>query len=214
MDKYITHKKKALDRRTCDHIINIFEQSNSEWNHRDYWALYPLLTEVRFSFLKPILLKHINGYGDKHKFLGIRRGEWRINDLFHIQKYEPGHYYDSTHDDGTRRDVAKYLGHHEHGWTEYDSIRLIAWMVYLNDIKKDGGTCWPQQNFTAKPRAGDMYLWPAGWTHSHYGIPAPNEEKYILTGWCSYDTAHLGGYKYAPGASAVENHNKDLYTNG
>ena len=65
-------------------------------------------------------------------------------------------------------------------------VRVLAWMVYLNDIKKDGGTRWPQQNFTSKPRSGDLYIWPAGWTHSHYGVPALKETKYIVTGWCSF----------------------------
>ena len=60
--------------------------------------------------------------------------------------------------------------------------------IYLNDIKIKGGTCWPQQSFTSKPEAGDLYIWPAGWTHSHYGIPAPKENKYFMSGWCS-----LGG---------------------
>ena len=48
----------------------------------------------------------------------------------------------------------------------------VSKLVYLNDIKKDGGTYWPQQRFTTKPRAGDLYIWPAGWTHSHMGVIA------------------------------------------
>ena len=83
-------------------------------------------------------------------------------------------------------DVVKYQGHMEHGGEDYNSRRMLAWMFYLNDIKKEGGTRWPQQNFTSKPRAGDLYIWPAFWTHSHYGIPTPKETKYIITGWSSF----------------------------
>ena len=43
MDKYILHKKKALDRRTCEHVINIFEKSSPHRNERDYWGIYPSL---------------------------------------------------------------------------------------------------------------------------------------------------------------------------
>jgi len=181
MDKYILHKKKALDRRTCEHLINIFEKSSPDWNDRDYWGVYPLLTDISFSFLKPILRKYMDEYGKKHPFMGMRFHMWKIDDLFHIQKYEKGHFYDS------HRNPVEFLGHMENGWSEIDCRRVLGWMVYLNDIKKDGGTCWPQQKFTSKPRAGDLYIWPSGWTHSHYGIPAPNEEKYILTGWCSWN---------------------------
>ena len=74
----------------------------------------------------------------------------------------------------------------EHGIDEWSSKRLLGWMVYLNNITNKGGTCWPQQNFTSEPREGDLYIWPAAWTHSHYGIPAPQEMKYIMTGWCGF----------------------------
>ena len=73
----------------------------------------------------------------------------------------------------------------ENGCVPHDALRVLAWMFYLNDIKHKGGTCWPQQRFTSKPRAGDLYIWPSGWTHSHYGIPAPKENKYFISGWCS-----------------------------
>ena len=180
MDKYIFCKKKALDNESCNHIINIFEKSNPEPNVRDYDAIYPSFTDRKFEFLKPILRKCIEEYVEKHKFLKFLYCSWDIDNGFHIQRYYPGHYYDS------RYDVVKCEGHMEHGASHFDSRRLLGWMFYLNDIKKDGGTRFPQQNFTTKPRAGDLYIWPAGWTHSHYGIPAPKEIKYIITGWSSF----------------------------
>ena len=42
------------------------------------------------------------------------------------------------------------------------------------------------QKVIIKPRAGDFYIWPAGWTHMHRGINAPKEIKYIITGWYVY----------------------------
>ena len=178
MDKYIFRKRKALDLQTCQYVINIFLKCDQEWNSRGYYGVYPLLSDKPFLFLKPILRKYVDEYTDKHKFLSFKYNSnsyyttWDITEYFHIQKYNPGDYY--------------VPGEHcEHGKNR-DSKRLLAWMIYLNDIKKDGGTCWPQQNFTSKPRAGDLYIWPAGWTHSHYGISAPKEIKYIMTGWFSY----------------------------
>jgi hypothetical protein len=34
-----------------------------------------------------------------------------------------------------------------------------------------------------RPKKGLTLIWPADWTHFHKGIPAPNEEKMIVTGW-------------------------------
>ena len=58
-------------------------------------------------------------------------------------------------------------------------------MFYCNTIKKGGGTYFPQQDITVQPQAGTFVIWPAAWTHSHLGVKAPNENKYIVTGWCS-----------------------------
>ena len=179
MDNYIFRKRKALDHRTCDHIINKFLQYDPVWNERHYYAIFPSLSDTNFLFLKPILTKYTDEYKEKHRFLNSKYNpnpyysSWDITEHFNIQKYDPGEFY-------------AFGEHCEHGSGEKDSKRILAWMIYLNDIKYKGGTCWPQQNFTSKPRAGDLYIWPAGWTHSHYGIPAPKETKYIITGWCSY----------------------------
>ena len=176
MDKYIFHKKKALDKKACDHIINLFEKSNPVYNEKhDYYAIYPSITDIKYGFVESSLRGYLKKYGKKHLFLG-KKTNWGIDLKFNIQKYNLGQYYDSWSDAGY------WEGHCEH---ENDK-RILAWMFYLNDIKHKGGTCWPQQNFTSTPRAGDLYIWPAGWTHSHYGVPAPKEIKYIITGWCSY----------------------------
>ena len=183
MDKYIFHKKKALDYQSCNHIIDLFEKSNPTLRkEHDYYAIFPDITHIKYQILHSTLRTYLKEYGKKHSFLG-KRSNWDIEEMFNIQKYNPGQYYDSMHSGGEGFDV----GHMEHGAEDWNNKRVLGWMFYLNDIKKDGGTCWPQQNFTTKPRAGDLYIWPAGWTHSHYGIPAPKEIKYIITGWCSWN---------------------------
>ena len=181
MDKYISHKKKALDYQTCNDVIDLFEKSNPTLRkEHDYYGIYPHITgDLRFSFIKPLLTKYIDEYVEKHRFLQFVCYQWDIEEMFNIQKYNPGQYYDSW------SDTEYWEGHCEQQRSGSVS-RVLGWMFYLNDIKKGGGTRWPQQRFTSKPRAGDLYIWPAGWTHSHYGIPAPKEIKYIITGWCSF----------------------------
>lgn len=64
--------------------------------------------------------------------------------------------------------------------------RHLVFMTYLNDIKKGGQTEFYHQNIKIKPRKGKTLIWPADWTHTHRGIVAPNEEKYIVTGWLNF----------------------------
>ena len=180
LDKYIFKATKALDHKTCNNLISLFERSDYKYDElHNYYLITPLLKDKEYSYLLPILKKFLLHYCDKHRFLKSRTYGWTLDYLFNFQKYLPGTCYEQHIDN------IKYDGHMEHGKDDWNCRRLLGWMIYLNDIKKDGGTYWPQQRFTTKPRAGDLYIWPAGWTHSHIGIVAPNELKYILTGWCS-----------------------------
>ena len=89
-----------------------------------------------------------------------------------LMKYEPNNYYNIIHCENN--------GSPEH------YKRVFAFMIFLNDIKKGGGTKFIYQNFVAKPKAGDFYIWHAYWTHLHQVVNAPKENKYIITGWVEY----------------------------
>jgi len=39
------------------------------------------------------------------------------------------------------------------------------------------------QNIKVDPSVGTNVIFPAYWTHAHRGVIAPNETKYIITGW-------------------------------
>tara|TARA_B100000029_G_C17157498_1_gene808359 strand:- start:59 stop:616 length:558 start_codon:yes stop_codon:yes gene_type:complete len=181
MDKYIFHKKKALDRKTCQNIIQFLERSNLIENTRGYDYIDANLTWTEYKPIGKVLIPYIQEYTEKHQFLkkGAAGGMVNLFPGFMIKRFSPGKFYDCK-----RFANPKEGEHMEHGPNDYDCTRVLAWMFYLNDIKYKGGTCWPQQNFISKPRAGDLYIWPAGWTHSHYGIPAPKENKYFMSGWC------------------------------
>lgn len=115
---------------------------------------------------------HLFKYKSRHKFLGSRAKYWGPSQKCNLQKNEPSQSYSKEHC--------------EHEGTGNSSSRILGWMFYLNDIQNGGQTVFPQQGVKFKPGEGDLYIWPAGWTHSHYGIPAKKESKYILTGWCEF----------------------------
>ena len=114
----------------------------------------------------------IKEYKNKFPLIDSHVGDWNIFPHYQFMKYEPNKYYERIHceNDGVPRNFS----------------RIFGWMVYLNDIKDGGGTHFVHQNFTTKPVAGNLYIWPAGWTHMHHGVNAPKEVKYILTGWVNY----------------------------
>jgi hypothetical protein len=169
MDKFIFKKQKALSPNLCDDLIDFYEKCPNKRRNpkesRNYTMLQLLLTNFPEVF-NP-LSDSVRTYTKQHTFLQNLFHPWGWSNEFLLQKYEIGECYSGEH--------------MEHGKYDYDCRRVLAWMIYLNDCS--GGTYWPQQRFKTRPRKGDLYIWPAGWTHSHYGLPS-KQEKYILTGWC------------------------------
>ena len=135
LDKYIFKKSKALDLKTCDHIINVFEKSNPEWEKKNYYLVSASLSTlptlahmntVKLNFLLPILMKSVKEYCSKHPFLETRQSTFALESEFNIQKYLPGTCYEQHIDN------KKYVGHMEHGKDEHDCRRILGWMVYFN----------------------------------------------------------------------------------
>ena len=88
-------------------------------------------------------------------------------DAVNIQYYKPGGGYKEHH---CERNCAQ------------NSNRELAWMTYLTDTP-NGGTAFPQWDFTSECTKGKTLIWPAGFTHYHHGIISDTHEKMIITGW-------------------------------
>ena len=85
-----------------------------------------------------------------------------------MQKTEPSQGYHAWHyEDGTREMCN----------------RVLTWSMYLNDEFEAGETEFLYQQYRYKPKAGDLVIFPSGFTHVHRGNPPINGTKYILTGW-------------------------------
>ena len=97
-------------------------------------------------------------------------GKWTSGSTL-FQRTEPGQGYHIFHAEAT-------------GW--YNSMRVLAWMIYLNDLpdEDDGGeTEFLNQKCRFKPKKNLGVLWPGGITHLHRGNPPLKRTKMILTGW-------------------------------
>ena len=169
--KFIYTKEKALSETQCQKTIDFINSSElvpSHGNFSNYNGLFNI--EAHKQEWTSTLYEALEEYKKEHPFL-YDSCPWRLDPFCNFQKYSPNKYYWSEHC--------------EQGPHPDDYRRMLAWMIYLNSIEKEGGTTFPQQNFITPVRAGDLLIWPAAWTHSHHGIKA-DETKYIVTGWCSY----------------------------
>tara|TARA_R100001015_G_C4618792_1_gene175345 strand:- start:747 stop:1337 length:591 start_codon:yes stop_codon:yes gene_type:complete len=64
--------------------------------------------------------------------------------------------------------------------------RYLVFMTYLNDVK-DGGTEFKYQKIKTEAIKGLTLIWPAFFTHTHKGVISNEDEKYIITGWYSFN---------------------------
>jgi len=114
--------------------------------------------------LSKVLHLYLKKYPEANKI-----NKFGITEDINIQKYPYGGGYKKWHfeDPGDRN-------------------RCLVFMTYLNDVTDAGETEFLYQELKIQPRKGLTVIWPPYWTHTHRGIPSPNQEKYITTGWYSF----------------------------
>lgn len=88
-----------------------------------------------------------------------------------IQKTIPGQGYHTWHCESTNR---------------HNSNRLLAFILYLNDVEEGGETEFLYLSKRITPKKNRLVLWPSGFTHTHRGNQPLSGEKYILTGWVEF----------------------------
>ena len=80
-----------------------------------------------------------------------------------------------------------HVWHCEQGNLIY-SDRVLAWTLYLNDIPDgEGETEFLWQGVRVKPKTGTLSIFPAAFTHTHRGNPVYSCNKYIATGWFTFN---------------------------
>ena len=187
---FIYQKKGALSKFFCDEMIKHFEDNQSKHsvgavgadnkilvfrNHKNSIDLPIIMHSIinpLHTTLEIILSNNISEYGKIYPFLN-EVDPYRITLSANIQKYNPTGGYVREH--------CEYGPFHDES-----NKRVLAWMFYLNDVTDKGGTRFPSHNVTLKARAGDLYIWPSYFTHSHHGVASPSQVKYIVTGWVDF----------------------------
>ena len=175
-NNFILKNTGCLSKEYCKDLINFFDKNESiaEKGIAGSKRLNDLEIAIDVHQFSDDLLIGLNDTIDKYKkkypLIDTQLDRWQIDKIAQLMRYEPNNVYSYIHCE---------TGPH-------NPYRIFAWMIYLNTIKDGGGTEFLHFNKTLIPKAGDMYIWPAGWTHLHRGVVAPKERKYLLTGWVSH----------------------------
>ena len=76
-----------------------------------------------------------------------------------------------------------HVWHLEHASPTDMSKRVLAFIVYLNDIEEGGETEFLHQSCRVKAKKGRIVIWPTGFPYAHRGNPPLSGAKYIFTSW-------------------------------
>jgi len=119
--------------------------------------------------------KHLNDvltqYKKKYPF-SDKVYYYNIKEVIKIQYYKRGEGF--------------YTWHTENEGHRYGRARHLVFMTYLNTVK-NAGTEFYHQDLQTPCEKGLTLIWPSAWTHMHRGVISQEEEKFIITGWYSFD---------------------------
>jgi hypothetical protein len=82
----------------------------------------------------------------------------------------------------TRKGEGYHAWHFESS-SFFESRRVLAWSIYLNDDYEGGELEFLYFGRRIKLGAGDIVIFPAAFTHTHRGNMVLSGEKLLLTGW-------------------------------
>lgn len=177
----------AISRADCDRIIKesetFFETSPQE-NITAGAAQMPMLefTRLDYSFNASVHLPAVGNLVDEalhrcilqyaSKYFVTRQLKASTKEV-KIQKTPPRGGYHFWHCENFNKETAN---------------RVLAWMIYLNDVPPgEGETEFIWQQLRVQPEAGKCLIWPTQFTHTHRGNPVYSKDKYIATGWYTLD---------------------------
>ena len=190
-EQFIGIYEDAFSKQFCEEAVTYFENMNKTGfchnrqnfegilkHKKDDYTVFPHyealvdLTPTQKLISEFGTIFWSNCYSDySNKFSSLQEAEKHFIFSCRIQKTEIGGGYHEWHFESNTRAVSQ---------------RLMAWMVYLNNVEEGGETEFLYQHIRIKPKAGTLLLWPAGYTHTHRGNPPLSNSKYILTGWVEF----------------------------
>lgn len=102
-------------------------------------------------------------------------GELRYWEATNYVKYGPGQHFQE---------------HHDHGYSYNCVVSLVA---FPNDNYEGGELYFRLQNVMAKPKAGDVFIFPSNFMYPHRAMPVKSGTKYSMVTMLDYsDKFHDG----------------------
>lgn len=129
---------------------------------------FDIIIGIYRNLLQSILMRYCERYPNAQE-----TQRFNIFENYNLQYYEPNQGFKGWHC--------------ENGGSLNNFHRHLVFMTYLNDVENGGTEFKNYPNIQDHAEQGLTLIWPAGWTHTHRGIISDKSEKYIITGWYSFE---------------------------
>lgn len=175
--------KNVLSQKTCETIIQMFENSPEEYEERNINE-YIKFTELNIN-KNPEKWKDIIEYfiyickeytKEYKEHFNIDDHQFPTTYAFEeirIKKYLPNDFHEfKLHVDVQNKESAK---------------RYLSFLFYLNTVEKGGETTFGREDeIIIPPERGNLLMFPPLWTHIHTGKKPISGPKYIVTTYNEY----------------------------
>jgi hypothetical protein len=183
----------VFSKEECDNIINNVPFAEEYYKDTEFFAVSPNETTRKDTQYDAYLIFQAmirKGLGDYYTKIGhvLRHGLERYSENFPIIKKQHIEMHGVNYSEFKLQKTP--IGGGFHNWHCEDIVlrdRFLVWSIYLNDITEGGETEFLYQNVRIPARQGSMCVFPSDWTHLHRGNPPISNEKWMLTGWYTYN---------------------------
>lgn len=178
---------KAYSENFCDSIIEIFSRMDQERLTKDQKGINRNSdTRVMYDW-SPHHSMHYYHHDIVKEFYSTLHEKYLLySEKYEIMKELASHSPKGMCIQRTRPDQGYHIWHCESSGLA-SSSRVLAYTLYLNNVTTGGETEYIYQKTKIAPEQGLLVLWPAFFTHPHRGNPPYSNDKYIITGWYTYD---------------------------
>jgi len=174
----------------CDKVIKLYNQENKlkRTLNRQVFESADVLDKMDNQFfcakenldvwikdMKPLLFNFDIALKNYETQTGIKKA-------YNVDGFE----YTSLKIQKTLPTEGYHVWHVEHGSILDLSQRVLAYTIYLNNVKEGGETEFLNQSIRVKPKKGRIVIWPSAFPYVHRGNPPLSGEKYIITSWLKF----------------------------
>ena len=170
----------ALDADLCREMIDKFERSpDQQFRNRTGQIEINLVQHAthwreELDRLPPIVFSLWERYA---RDTGVRQGVSGLPRAFALEQPRMKKYQANLDDEhSVHVDVSN--------WTNMN--RHLVCLCYLNDVEEGGETQFVSLDFSVRPRAGAVVMFPPYWMYPHRGAVCSSGDKYIVSTYLQY----------------------------